>query len=342
MEATFGDAGAPPAGSRPVAVRAALAALHASLKVSPRPMVWVIRRAFAKNGARVAASHRARVPSAVRGVLDERYDEHPDARLDVFTPDAAARAGRRLPTVVWTHGGGFVAGSKNELRDYLRIIAAAEFTVVGVDYTPAPESRHPTPARQVMAALRHLEANADRLHLDPTRLVLAGDSAGAHITAQVATIVTNPVYGSLLGVASTIWPDRLRAVVLCCGVYDLSLISPDTPLRDFVLAVGWAYSGTRDFRHDERFMATTSLPPNVTEAFPPAFITAGNADPLLPQSHALHSALESKGVAVETLFFADDHEPPLPHEYQFDLELADGRAATDRLIAFLRNTTSLP
>ena len=70
-------------------------------------------------------------------VVDERYDDHPDARLDVFSPHAPVEAGGRLPTLVWTHGGGWVGGGKEEIRDYLRMIAAAGFTVVGVNYALA-------------------------------------------------------------------------------------------------------------------------------------------------------------------------------------------------------------
>jgi acetyl esterase len=219
------------------------------------------------------------------------------------------------------------------------LIAAAGFTVAGVNYTLAPAARYPTPARQVMAALEHLQANADRLHVDPKQFVLAGDSAGAHITAQVAAIVTTPGYGAQVGVESTITATQLRGVALCCGVYDVGSIDPDSPLKNFVLTVAWADSGTRHYRNNDHFISTMSVPDNITEAFPPVFITGGNADPLLPQSHALASALESKGVDVDTLFYAHDHQPPLPHEYQFDVDLDDGHTALQRLIAFFQHRT---
>jgi acetyl esterase len=326
-------------GWRGVAVRAGLIVLRASLKVTPRLMVWVIRRQFAESGKQLAASLRAQRPANVSAVIDEHYGEHPDARLDVYIPEAAAKSDMQLPTVVWTHGGGWVGGSKDEIGDYFRMIAAAGFAVVGVEYPLAPGARYPTPVRQVMAALRHLQANADRLRVDPNRLVLAGDSAGAHITAQVAAIVTNAGYGEEVGVTSTITPDQLRAVALCCGPYDLALVNPDSPLKNFILTVAWAYSGTRGYRNNEHFMSTTTVTSHVTEAFPPTFITAGNADPLLAHSHTLASALESKGVDVETLFYPEDHQPELPHEYQFDVMLDDGSSALRRLIAFFQRYT---
>ena len=103
-------------------------------------------------------------------------------------------------------------------------------------------------------------------------------------------------------------------------------------------AVAWAYSGHRDYRADPFFTSTVSVPGHVTSAFPPTFLTVGNADPLLPQSLAFARALAERGVPVDTLFYEHDHQPPLGHEYQFELDLADGRAAYDRLVAFFERS----
>ena len=132
---------------------------------------------------------------------------------------------------------------------------------------------------------------------------------------------------------------RLRGVALCCGIFDIAGIDDSGPFRNVLNAVGWAYSGTRDYRANSSFSSTISVPERVTDRFPPTFVTAGNADPLLPQSLALAATLTAKGVEVETLFYDKDHQPALGHEYQFDLGLAHGRAAFDRLIASFRRCT---
>ena len=75
---------------------------------------------------------------------------------------------------------------------------------------------------------------------------------------------------------------------------------------------------------------------HVTPAFPPAFISAGNADPLEPHSHAMAAALQKQGVRVDALFFPKDHALPLPHEYQFNLDSEAGRQAMERSVAFLQ------
>ena len=69
-------------------------------------------------------------------------------------------------------------------------------------------------------------------------------------------------------------------MALCCGIYDLTQLSDDSPFRPLFSAVGWAYSGSRDYRKNARFLDTVSVLDHVTAAFPPTFITVGNADPL--------------------------------------------------------------
>ena len=95
----------------------------------------------------------------------------------------------------------------------------------------------------------------------------------------------------------------------------------------------WAYLGTHD-PLDPR-TRELSVTPHVTAAYPPAFISVGNADPLAPQSLAFADALRAKGVQVDTLFFRLGHDPPLAHEYQMLLSTDAGRLAFKRLVAFL-------
>ena len=310
-------------------VRACLtAAVRTTLLVSPRPTVLLVRRAFAAGGAAVARGLEAHTPGDVAETLDERYGESDDELLDLYRPASSSGA---LPTLVWVHGGGWVGGSKDELAGYFKLIASHGFTVVGPRYSLAPERRYPTPPRQVMEALRFLQANAERLELDATSIVVGGDSAGAQIAAQVAALVTTPGYSDAVGVVPAIAPDRLRGVVLACGPYDLSLLGTSR----LVQAVGWAYSGHRRYRDDPVF-STLSVADHVTAAFPPALVTVGNADPLRPHSERLVERLRSQGSEPETLFFPDDYTPALGHEYQFDLDTAAGRLFLDRMITFLR------
>lgn len=170
-----------------------------------------------------------------------------------------------------------------------------------------------------------------------TTRALAGDSAGAHIAAQLGCLVTTPGYADTVGVAPTIAPEQLRCLVLVCGPYDLTLArDAGSPAgRRFIQTVLWAYSGTRRYLVDPKF-AAWSITESLTGAYPPTLLTVGNADSLRLHSEDLAARLRSAGVETETLFFPTDHEPTLGHEYQFDLDGEAGQLFLERMLAFLR------
>ncbi len=315
---------------------AAVGVLAVATRVTPWPSALAIRAIFDRGAARASSALERHVPGGLVEDVDEAYDiSTPDGRLDVFRP---ARD-EPLPTVVWVHGGAFVSGSKGDVANYLRVLAGRGFATVGVDYSIAPGSRYPTPVRQVAAALAHLVDHADRLGIDTTRIVLAGDSAGAQIAAQVALIGTDEAYARGMGIALDVPPDSLRGVVLFCGAYDFTLARGSTRLGSWLVDTAiWSYLGSQ--RHDNRVTTQGSVPQNLTPAFPPAFVSAGNGDPLLPHTLGLVASLEAHGVEHETLLFAEDHEPRLAHEYQLDLDTAAGREALDRSVAFLQRVTA--
>ena len=308
-------------------------AIGLSLLLSPRPAALLIRRVFTKGGEQTARSLARYAPSGVHALLDQRYGTDVDMVLDTYSPDDAAGP---LPVVVWVHGGGFLGGSKEELADYFALIASKGYVVIGPRYSLAPEHHYPTPLRQVMQVLAYAQANAERLGLDPARIVLAGDSAGAQLAAQTAALVTTPGYAAQVGVAPTIGPSQLRAVVLACGPYDLALAADagTSTGRRLVHTMVWAYTGTRHYRDDPAF-SSWSVTDHVSPAFPPALVTVGNADPLRAHSELLVERLQAQGLRPETVFWPAEHTPALNHEYQFDLDTPEGQLFLERMVEFL-------
>ena len=307
---------------------------YLALRLSPWPAALAIRLAFDRGGAATSRALEKHVPKGVSQQLDLRYDEaDEDALLDVFYPSALDGGGRALPTVVWIHGGGWIAGSKDGIANYMRILAARGYTVVAVDYSLAPAKLYPTPVRQVNAALGYLVRNAGKLHIDPAHLVLAGDSAGAQIAAQTANLVSSAEYAKAVGVEPEISRAQLKGVILYCGAYQVGR-EPYRELFSFHKAMVWAYQGTREFGTDRRF-DPFSVVRYLTPAFPPTFISAGNADSLLRSSTEFAEALAKQRVRVDSLFFPAGHQPALPHEYQFNLDTEAGRDALERSIRFL-------
>jgi acetyl esterase/lipase len=316
---------------------------YAALWLSPWPAALAIRLVFQASGRQMNAALEPFVPGAeVTGLLNEHYTpSDPDTRLDVFFPRALAGGAGSLVTIVWIHGGAFIAGSKEEVRNYARILAAHGFTVVAVDYSLAPGRTYPTPVRQVNEALAYLVANAKRLHVDPGRFVLAGDSAGAQLAAQLANLTTSATYAREVGIAPALKREQLAGALLYCGPYGSPERGGTGDASFYARTVLWSYSGRRDFRRRADF-ALMFVGEHLSAGFPPTFISVGNGDRLAPQSYALARSLESLGVPVQSLFFAADHEPSLPHEYQFDLAGEAAQLALQRSLAFLAGLAAPP
>ncbi|MBE9112083.1 alpha/beta hydrolase [Nodosilinea sp. LEGE 07298] len=310
------------------------AGTYAAFRLSPWPSALLIRQAFDAEAEQVSEALEPYLPEGVVAVLDQRYAPGHDAYLDVYFP-ASLSEGERLPTVVWSHGGAYISGDKDQIGNYAQVLAGQGFTVVSVNYSIAPGAKFPTPIRQVNQALGYLVENSDRLRVDPNRIFLAGDSAGSHISAQLAVAITEPAYAQQLGLTPAVAPNQIAGMLLYCGPYNVRSVNLSGPLGQFMTTVLWAYSGDRNFAENDYF-ALANLNDHVTADFPPTFMSAGNADPLLPHSVSLADQLEQLGVPVETLFFPSDHEPGLGHEYQFVLDSEAGQLALERSVQFMK------
>ena len=312
-------------------------ALFLAFRLSPWPTVLVIQYAFGKGDDISEARLVKHVPPGIVTRMDLPYGTGPAEVFDLNLPPGATAP---LPVVVWVHGGAWIAGSKAGVANYLKVLAGEGYATAGVEYSTGYGTSYPTPVRQVNAALGHISAHAAELGIDPTRIILAGDSAGAQLAAQVANIITDPTYAGQVGIEPSIDPAQLRSVVLVSGAYDMqAAIVPGNDMSWFVNTVLWAYSGVKDFVEDEQF-TLASVAHYVTPAFPPAYITSGNGDPLAPQAERLAASLSGMGVPVSSLFYPADHDPPLPHEYQFNLDTPEGRQSMDQMLAFIAGSTA--
>lgn len=285
---------------------------------------WLVRQAFDRDGVRTDAALHDLVPGTVTGEADVPYGSGPDERYDVW------RSGTDRPVVFWVHGGGWIGGDKAHLASYAKILADRGFEVVVVNYTLSPAARYPVALRQVCRALEVVLAGSRRPY------VLAGDSAGAHLAAQVATLLTEPGYAARVGLSPQ--AGRPAGVLLHCGIYAPSLGRDARGLGGWLVrTIAMSYLGTTDF--DAPVFEEVDLPRQVSPDFPPTWISGGNADPLTDQGRAFAARLAELGVPVTPVFYPADHQPPLMHEYQLKLTLPAARSALDSSVAFLHDVT---
>ncbi|GHD78498.1 acetyl esterase/lipase [Salinibacterium amurskyense] len=305
--------------------------------LSPWPATLLIRALFDKDAVSTIEEmerHATDVP--LTESLDEQYgDSATTNSLDVYSP---AGSSGPLTTVVWTHGGAWISGDKSNVTPYARNLAAEGFTVVALNYTVSPEATYPTALNEINDALAYLIEHADRLRIDPDNIVFAGDSAGAQLSAQLATVVTNPAYAATVGITPALSTDQLKGVILNCGIYDVSGIPNAPGLGGWGFRVAlWGYIGVKDWSNTPGGEQMSVLD-DVTAAFPRTWISGGNADPLTAsQSEPFAAQLAELGVDTTPLFYPEDHTEQLPHEYQFHLDFEDARAAFDSTVTFLNS-----
>jgi triacylglycerol lipase len=122
---------------------------------------------------------------------DIAYGSDPLQKLDVFAPDGTrgTSKGKKLPVLLFVHGGGFTRGDKHGdfYPDNITLWAAKNgMTGVNINYRLAPKDPWPTGAKDLAAAIAWTKANIARYGGDPKRIVLFGHSAGANHVADYA------------------------------------------------------------------------------------------------------------------------------------------------------------
>jgi len=309
--------------------------------LTPWPSAMLIRAVFEQGGAATVKEMTPYVPDdeQLREETGVQYADGGGATtFDLFTQ---AAAGEVQPTVVWVHGGAWISGESGNVDPYLRILAAQGYTTIALNYTLGPEGTYPTAVNQLNDALTYIDQHAEELSVDASQIVLAGDSAGAQLASQLATLITNPRYADLLGIQPSLAADQVAGVILNCGVYDLRAMAELQGLFAWGLKASlWAYTGTKDWS-ELASGATMSTIEFVNADFPPTYISGGNGDPLTwLQSIPLSQRLDELGVTVTELFWPAPHEPQLPHEYQFHLDLEDAQTALTATIDWLDDTTT--
>ncbi|GHD42874.1 alpha/beta hydrolase [Mycetocola manganoxydans] len=302
---------------------------------TPRPSALLIRRVFEAGARAIVDEMRPHVPDTP---LRERLNVPVGgSTVDVFTP---AEATGPLPTVIWIHGGAWLSGSTADIRPYLRILAGHGYTTIAPSYSIAPESTYPTPICELNAILADIAVRANELNVDASRIVLAGDSAGAQLASQLVALTTTPDYAGLMDVRPALTPEQLAGAILHCGVYDLRAMAELSGLTQWGFKTAlWAYTGTKDWA-DAVAGATMSTIDFVTRSFPPTLISGGNGDRLTRlQSQPMAAALETAGVEVTGLFWPADHAPALGHGYQFHLDREEARTTLEQTLSFLNRVT---
>lgn len=146
------------------------------------------------------------------------YAEHDGVKLvgDLYLPKGRAKA----PVLVAIHGGGWQVGSRDFYRYWGLFLARSGYAVFAIEYRLGKDGVYPAAVYDAKAAVQFVRAKAAEYDLDPNRIGLVGDSAGAHLAALVA-LAGDQYTSAYRDDANAAVPANVKAVVGFYGVYDL-------------------------------------------------------------------------------------------------------------------------
>lgn len=250
-------------------------------------------------------------------------------RVRLYEPEGSG-AGVR-PLHVFLHGGGWCVGDLDQRDPRCRTIAVdAGCVVASVDYRMAPENAYPVPLEDSYAALAWLVANADELRLDPSRVSVGGESAGANLAALLALLARDRGGPALVFQ----WLD--------VPATDLTMQQPSIDR----LATGYGLTKVDMLRYREAYLRDVEpADPYVSplhcadlSGLPPALVMTAEFDPLQDDGSAYVARLREAGVEVE-----HHHLPGMVHaSFAFTRLLPLAREYEQTAIAALRGAYSRP
>jgi acetyl esterase/lipase len=211
---------------------------------------------------------------------------NPWATMDVYESGGSQPA----PLAVFIHGGGWGEGDKSGWSTGAADLAGKGWVAASVNYRLASRYHFPDPVDDVISALKWIHDNAARLHVDTTRVVLIGDSAGGELAMATAF---NPDIGKDQSV-------KIRAVISWSGVLDLNdFAAQHGPIVTAFLGCSVSACPSRAAQADPKTIVRKGLP---------AALLINSSNELIPvgELSTMAAALRANGTRVETHILPGD------------------------------------
>ena len=239
--------------------------------------------------------HKSITPEEVGSIDNVTYPtrDKSEVAARVYMP-AGVSSDQAMPVIVYYHGGGWVIGNLDAYDATPRILAnGAKAVVVSCDYRNGPEFKFPAAHNDAEDCFNWVTQNMKKLHGDPARLALAGESAGGNMAAEVALYARDH---------ETIKPvHQLLIYPVAGGGFDQpsykTYTADNIPLN--TATVQWmlqTYTTTPADAENPRLSIVSQ--PDLKGVAPATMITA-EIDPLNSEGRAYAKKLQKAGVMVD-------------------------------------------
>ncbi len=268
---------------------------------------------MAANSA-LARTRNVAMPALPEPVAGVRHILIPGVRGEILARVYYPGADKNLPVIVYFHGGGWVIANLDVYEPSCRALSnAAEAIVVSVAYRQAPEHKCPAAVEDAYAATKWILENAAQIGGDPSRVVVAGESAGGNL-ATVACQIIKDNNGAQPVAQLLIYP-----VTDARGGYPSYEQNVNSaPLKTAMMPWFFKHYLKSDDQKLEKYVSPI-LAEDLT-GLPLAIIITAEFDPLRDEGEAYAQKLADAGVSVKAKRFDG-----VSHEF-FGLSGAVGKA----------------
>lgn len=234
-------------------------------------------------------------PTPVKQVEDLRLPLHSGT---IFARHYHPAPTKKLPMVVYFHGGGFVVGSLDSHDEVCRLLAVhAKVQVLSIDYPLAPEASPNKLIQTCEDALAWVYQNRKQLKILKNRISVAGDSAGGNISTVVAQRAAHKVYApqaQLLLYPAVDFKSRHPSFY----AYNEGLVLTGKDV-DFVTHY---YANTHQIELDDPLISPTY---GKHDKLPPTFVVTAGHDVLHDEGEIYAHKLRHRGVKVHYQEYSD-------------------------------------
>jgi acetyl esterase/lipase len=239
-------------------------------------------------------------------------------RLDVYWPGE----GEGYPVLIFVHGGSWKDYDKKLFAPVAQKLLPEGMVVVIPDYTLYPDATYEQMARETAAAIAWTLENAARYGGDPDRIIVAGHSAGAHLSGLA---VLDPRYLEELGHSS----DEICGWIGMSGVYDIQAE------YDYWVDKGSTPEVMLEVMGGQQNFGQASPLSYVRAGLPPLLVIHGDEDETVPVaiSTAFHAALQAAGAPSRLIVY-----PGAGHSDYLFAGLSEERAPiVDHIVQFVQS-----
>ena len=271
---------------------------------------------------------------SVTEINDVVYDESNSevCKLDLLFDESKLAENGKYPVVFNVHGGGWIVGDKRFRRGVSIQYASDGNFVINVNYALTPKYTYRDEIQNIFSALKWMLKNAEKYKLDLDKIVITGDSAGAHLSAVTIVTLSDTDWQQKFGVEPL--DVKFQGAMLFCGPYDFTEFWMRFPIMDAMLKGIAGIKRVKDYEKSE-FKDYLNPIPKIDATFPRTLVVTGAQDFVTnPHNRKLMAKFDEVGVKYER--YHGTHFFNSFHDFHLKIWMPEAKKAMARACAFIK------